>query len=125
MRDWKNVVVEMGPHDNTKLGPQFTGGSNSIRMYWRVLRNAGASARQMLIEAAAKTWNVPANEINTKAGVLSHPSGKTAKYGDMSVKASALAIPKDLKLKEPKDFSIVKIQRKMSKAKNSDRSILV
>lgn len=110
--DWKNVVVEMGPHDNTKLGPQFTGGSNSIRMYWRVLRNAGASARQMLIEAAAKTWNVPANEINTKAGVLSHPSGKTAKYGDMSVKASALAIPKDLKLKEPKDFSIVRNSKK-------------
>ena len=43
--DWKNVVVEMGPHDNVKLGPQFTGGSNSVRMYWAPLRNAGASAR--------------------------------------------------------------------------------
>ena len=50
--DWKNVVVEMGVHDSVKLGPQFTGGSNSIRMYWKPLRNAGASARQMLIEAA-------------------------------------------------------------------------
>ena len=46
--DWKNVVVEMGPHDNAKLGPQFTGGSNSVRMYWKPLREAGAAARQML-----------------------------------------------------------------------------
>ena len=44
--DWKKVVVEMGPHDNVKLGPQFTGGSNSVRMYWKPLREAGAAARQ-------------------------------------------------------------------------------
>src|SRR5688500_18261940 len=50
--DWKKVVVEMGPHDSVKLGPQFTGGSNSVRMYWRPLREAGAAARQMLVEAA-------------------------------------------------------------------------
>ena len=48
--DWKNVIVEMGPHDNVKYGPQFTGGSNSVRMYWKPLRNAGAAARQMLVE---------------------------------------------------------------------------
>lgn len=42
--DWKQVVVEMGPHDNVKLGPQFTGGSNSVRMYWKPLREAGAAA---------------------------------------------------------------------------------
>lgn len=58
--DWKNVVVEMSPHDNVKYGSQFTGGSNSVRMYWQPLRNAGATARQMLIEAAAQTWGVPA-----------------------------------------------------------------
>ncbi len=44
--DWQKVVVEMGPHDNVKLGPQFTGGSNSVRMYWKPLREAGAAARQ-------------------------------------------------------------------------------
>jgi isoquinoline 1-oxidoreductase beta subunit len=54
--DWQKVVVEMGPHDSVKLGPQFTGGSNSIRMYWKPLREAGAAARQMLMEAAAQTW---------------------------------------------------------------------
>jgi isoquinoline 1-oxidoreductase subunit beta len=54
--DWQKVIVEMGPHDNVKLGPQFTGGSNSIRMYWKPLREAGAAARQMLRDAAAQTW---------------------------------------------------------------------
>ena len=42
--DWQKVVVEMGPHDSVKLGPQFTGGSNSVRMYWKPLREAGAAA---------------------------------------------------------------------------------
>ena len=45
--DWQKVVVEMGPHDSVKLGPQFTGGSNSCRMYWKPLREAGAAARLM------------------------------------------------------------------------------
>ena len=110
--DWKNVVVEMGPHDNVKLGPQFTGGSNSVRMYWKPLRNAGAAARQMLIEAAAQTWGVSANEITTKAGELSHSSGKSAKYGEMASKAATVPVPKDLKLKAPKDFSIVSHSKK-------------
>ena len=43
--EWQKVVVEMGPHDTVKLGPQFTGGSNSVRMYWKPLREAGAAAR--------------------------------------------------------------------------------
>jgi isoquinoline 1-oxidoreductase beta subunit len=64
--DWKNVMVEMAPH-NTKLGPQFAGGSNSVRMYWKPLREAGATARYMLLEAAAQTWSVPVEEITTSA----------------------------------------------------------
>src|SRR5207342_3704927 len=70
--DWKNVVVEMGPHDNVKYGPQFVGGSNSMRMYWKPLREAGAAARYMLVESAAQTWGVPAEEVTTKAGILYH-----------------------------------------------------
>lgn len=88
--DWTNVVVEMGPHDNAKLGPQFTGGSNSVRMYWKPLREAGATARQLLRDAAAQTWNVPAEDITTKAGVLHHTSGKSATYGEMAGKAATL-----------------------------------
>ncbi len=110
--DWKNVVVEMGVHDNVKLGPQFTGGSNSIRMYWKPLRNAGAAARQMLIEAAATKWGVSANEISTKAGVLSHSSGKSAKYGEMAAVAATIAVPKDVKLKAVKDFGIISNSKK-------------
>ncbi len=110
--DWKNVVVEMSTHDNVKYGSQFTGGSNSVRAYWKPLRNAGAAARQMLIEAASQTWGVPATEITTKAGVLSHSSGKTAKYGEMAAKATTIVVPKDIKLKAPKDFTIVRNSKK-------------
>lgn len=110
--DWKNVVVEMGPHDNTKLGPQFTGGSNSVRMYWKPLREAGAAARQMLCQAAADTWRVPITEVTTKAGILYHSSGKSAKFGEMATKAATVAVPKGMKLKDPKDFSVVRKSKK-------------
>ena len=110
--DWKNVIVEMAPHDGVKYGFQFTGGSNSVRAYWKPLRTAGASARQMLIEAAAQTWGVNPTEITTKAGVLSHASGKSAKYGEMASKAASLNVPKDVKTKEVKNFSIVSESKK-------------
>src|SRR6187549_754023 len=77
--DWKNVVVEMGPHDNVKLGPQFTGGSNSVRMYWKPLREAGAAARHMLMQAAAETWKVPVEELTTNVGTIVH--SKSMKVG--------------------------------------------
>ncbi len=105
--DWKNVVVEMASHDAVKFGFQFTGGSQSVRSYWKPMRNAGAAARRMLMEAAAQTWGVSVDEIQTKSGILSHPSGKTAKYGDMAAKAATLAVPKDVKLKTAKDFTLV------------------
>ncbi len=105
--DWKNVVVEMAPH-NTKLGPQFTGGSNSVRMYWKPLREAGATARYMLMQAAAQNWNVPVEEITTKASMLYHKkSGKSATYGSVATKAAVLPVPKNVKLKDVNDFKIV------------------
>ncbi len=113
--DWKDVVVEMGPHDNVKLGPQFTGGSNSVRMYWKPLREAGAAARQMLRQAAAETWSVPVEEITTKNGVLLHPDTmKAGKYGEFAEKAATVPVPdaKGIKLKEPGDFSIVRHSKK-------------
>src|SRR6188768_3695147 len=101
--DWKQVVVEMGPHDSVKLGPQFTGGSNSVRMYWKPLREAGAAARNMLMQAAAQTWNVPVEEITTNAGLIVHEkSGKSGTYGSFASKASEIAIPKGVKLKDVK-----------------------
>lgn len=111
--DWTKVVVEMGPHDNTKLGPQFTGGSNSVRMYWKPLRDAGASARQMLKLAAAEAWAVPAEEITTKEGKLYHEkTSKSGTYGEFAAKAAGIPIPKDIKLKEIKDFKVIKQSQK-------------
>ena len=98
--NWEKVIVEMGPHDSVKLGPQFTGGSNSVRMYWKPLREAGAAARQMLMTAAAQTWAVPVEEVTTKAGMIYHQkTGKSGTYGDFASKASAIPIPKGVKLK--------------------------
>jgi len=111
--DWKQVVVEMGPHDSVKLGPQFTGGSNSVRMYWKPLREAGAAAKQMLIEAAAQTWSVPKEEVTAKAGTLHHEkSGKSGTYGSFASKAAAIPVPKGMKLKEAKNFSVVRQSKK-------------
>jgi len=106
--DWKTVIVEMAPHDNAKLGPQFTGGSNSVRMYWKPLREAGATARHMLMEAAAQNWNVDVAEITTSAAMLYHEkSGRSATYGSVASKAATLPVPKNVKLKNVNDFKIV------------------
>lgn len=107
--DWEKVVVEMGPHDSVKLGPQFTGGSNSVRMYWKPLREAGAAARYMLIEAAAKTWGVPVSEVTTRSGKLYHEkSGKSGSYGEFASIAASIPVPKEIKLKDPQDFKIIR-----------------
>ncbi len=110
--DWKDIIVEQAPHNNQLYGRQFTGGSQSVRTYWKPLREAGATARQMLREAAAQTWNVPVEEVMTKAGVLSHSSGKSAKYGDMATKAATLPLPKAVKQKDVKDFKLIRTSRK-------------
>ena len=105
--NWEKVVVEMAPHNN-KLGPQFTGGSNSIRMYWKPLREAGAKARYMLMQAAAETWKVPIEEITTNASMIYHKkSGKSGTYGSFASKAATLPVPKTVKLKNVNDFKIV------------------
>jgi isoquinoline 1-oxidoreductase beta subunit len=111
--DWQKVVVEMGPHDTVKLGPQFTGGSNSVRMYWKPLREAGAAAKHMLMDAAAQTWQVPIEELTTKAGMIHHAkSMKAGTYGEFASKAATLAIPKGIKLKDVKVFNIVRNSKK-------------
>lgn len=105
--DFEKIVVEMGPHDNAKLGPQFAGGSQSVRTYFKPLRIAGAAARQMLTEAAAQTWGVPADQVKASNGTLTS-GNKKATYGEMASKAAGLAIPKDVKLKSPSDFKIIR-----------------
>src|SRR6478672_6145201 len=87
--DWKNVIVEQAdffPEHFDRL--QFTGGSTAMSRAWKPLCTAGATARQMLINAASQSWKVPAREITTEGGVLYHKSsGKKAGYGEMASKA--------------------------------------
>lgn len=111
--DWKNVLVEQADFFPKRFDRQFTGGSQGIRLGWKPLRTAGATARKMLIDAAAKTWNVPAEEITTEAGTLLHKaSGKKAGYGEMASQAAGLTVPTDVVLKTINDFKIIGTSRK-------------
>src|SRR5437899_1370450 len=121
--DWAQVKVEAAPADatrynNLKLGPmQATGGSTSLANSWEQLRRAGATARAMLVEAAAQEWSVPAAEIIVDRGVVSHPpSGRQATFGELASKAAILTPPTQVTLKDPKDFKLVgKVVRRAAK----------
>ncbi|MEM6724265.1 MAG: molybdopterin cofactor-binding domain-containing protein [Bacteroidota bacterium] len=105
---WGNVVVEQAPLNTDLFTRQLAGGSQSIRQGWESLRMAGATARRMLIESAAKTWNVPVEEITTSEGMIYHePSDQSASYGEMAAGAVGLEIPEEIPLKDPKDFKII------------------
>jgi len=111
--DWKKVIVEQADFFPERFDRQFTGGSQGIRQGWKPLRTAGATARQMLVNAAAQAWNVPAEEIATEAGTLYHkPSGKKAGYGEMASLAAGLPVPEEVPLKEIKDFKTIGTSRK-------------
>ncbi len=111
--DWQKVVVEQAPYHPENYGFQFTGGSRGIMSRWEPLRMAGASARQMLRTAAAEAWEVPMEEITTKAGMLFHsPTNKSAGYGAMASAAAKVPVPAEVKLKELKDFTIIGTSRK-------------
>lgn len=117
--DWTKVMVEQAPLDTDNFTRQFIGGSQAIRIGWKVLRTAGATARQLLIHAAAQTWNVPDNEITTEQGFLIHKgSGKKAHYGEMASLAATLPIPEEVKLKEISDFKIIGTSKKNVEVKN-------
>ncbi|RAI88462.1 xanthine dehydrogenase family protein molybdopterin-binding subunit [Algoriphagus yeomjeoni] len=108
--DWKNVFVEQADFYPKRYDRQFTGGSQGIRSGWVPLRTAGATARQLLVNAAAQTWNVPASEITTNAGYLEHKgSGKRVGYGEVASLAGTLDAPdpETVKLKETSDFKII------------------
>jgi isoquinoline 1-oxidoreductase beta subunit len=110
--DWSRVQVAQGDCD-PKYGDMTTGGSMSIRSTWGPLRKAGASARDMLLAAAAQTWNVPKNECSTTGDsmVIHAKTGKKLAYGALATKAAALPVPKDVPLKDPKDYRIVGTKR--------------
>jgi len=109
--DWHRVHVEQAPVDpvynNPIFGMQGTGGSTSVRAFWEPLRRAGATAREMLITAAATTWGVDRSSCHARDGVVHHASGKKLSYGALAVRASQVAVPTDAPLKDPKDFRLL------------------
>ena len=108
--DWKKVRFEHAPADvayaHTVYGIQMTGGSTSTWESFDQLRTAGAMARQMLIAAAAKQWNVPASECRAEKGFVVHGKQKL-RYGQLAAAAAKLPAPAKVKLKDPKDWKLI------------------
>jgi isoquinoline 1-oxidoreductase beta subunit len=107
--DWDRVRIAQGDLD-PKFGFQLAGGSTATPMNYLPMRQVGAGARAMLLEAAAKRWNVPVSGLTTAKGVITNPAtGKTLTYGAVAADAVASTVPDLAKvpLKDPKDFTIV------------------
>ena len=104
--NWESVVVEQAGLDTSIFTRQLAGGSQSIRQGWESLRMAGATARSMLMEAAAQQWNVPVSELSTTDGVIKH-GDKELGYGEVASAASQMKVPEEVELKDPKDFKII------------------
>jgi isoquinoline 1-oxidoreductase beta subunit len=90
-----------------EIGIMVTGGSSSIKDLWLPMRQAGAAARAMLVGAAAQAWHCPASEIGVHSGVLRHPSGRSARFGELAAAAAQLAVPGEIALKDPSRFTLI------------------
>jgi isoquinoline 1-oxidoreductase beta subunit len=126
--DWTKVRVEQAPgnakvYANGMMGVQGTGGSSAISNSWQQLRTAGASARAMLVQAAATKWNVAAGEVTVADGVVRHAaSNRQAGFGDLLADAAKVAPPQTPTLKDPKTFTLIgtdRVRRKDSVAKSN------
>lgn len=117
--DFEKVKVQMGDYDTPRFKSQFTGGSMAMSMTWKPLRTAGATARLMLLQAAANEWNVPVSELKAVKGSIVHTaSNKTATYGHLATAAAKLPLPTDVKLKSTNEFSIIGTPQKNKVGKN-------
>ena len=104
--DWSKVEVVQGVFDK-KYGEQGTGGSTSVRTSWENLRKAGATAREMLLAAAAQTWHVEKSTCRAEKGVVIHaPSKRRLGYGELAAQAAQFPVPESVALKNPRDFRI-------------------
>ena len=105
--DWRKVKVVQAPLDK-KFDRQVTGGSGAIPHSWKRLRTAGATARYLLIAAAAKSWNVDASECTAANSFVIHTkTGNKLSYGELAEEASKITVPADVPLKNRKDFKLI------------------
>ena len=109
--DWKSIESESAPvaavYNHTFFPMQMTGGSTALNSTWMQYRKVGAMARQMLEAAAAQEWQTDAKDCHAKHGYVYGPQGKKLSFGELAVKAAALPVPKDVKLKAAHDFKII------------------
>ena len=107
--DLNQVSIVFAPGNGMKYGSQVTGGSSTIRGSYEKLLHLSASAREMLLEAAAKKWGVPKSECYAEKGnVIHRSSGKKFSYGDLVADASKLEVPKTVTLKDPRDYKVIR-----------------
>ena len=104
---WKNVHVVQGKLDTENFDRQVAGGSQSLRHGWDALRQTGATAKQMLVNAAAARWGVDASQCTVSEGVITSPTGETLGYGDVVAEAAQPEIPENVTLKKPSDYKII------------------
>jgi isoquinoline 1-oxidoreductase beta subunit len=108
--DWADVHIEQAPIDPKVYGRQSAGGSRSTPTGWEAHRHAGATARAMLVTAAAKTWGVPESELTTEKSTVIHAAtGRKLKYGELAEKAAALPVPDDktVHIKSRKEYKLL------------------
>ena len=110
--DWSQMRADHAPsnpelYKNLAFGVQGTGGSSAIANSYEQMRKVGASARAMLVSAAAEEWKVPASEITVENGVIRHASGKEGRFGQFADKAMKFDVPLLPKLKDPSQFKLI------------------
>ena len=105
--DWKKVVVKQANLDAKRYERQLTGGSGAIKHSWERLRKAGATAKQLLVEAAAQKWSVNVSTCKAENGFVISSTGQKLSYGELSEAASKLPIPQEVKLKKTEEFKLI------------------
>jgi isoquinoline 1-oxidoreductase beta subunit len=112
--DLKQVRLEHAPPNEKPYGNPFfggvqaTGGSTAIRAVWQPLRQAGATARTMLVWAAAQRWNVDPASCHAQSGIVFHaPTGRSARYGELAADAARMPVPENVALKRPEEFKLI------------------
>jgi len=104
--DWNDVIVEQAPIDPV-YGRQFAGGSLSVPLTWGPLRHAGATARAMLVAAAAQHWGVEPGELRTRDSKVFDAAGRSLGYGELTEAAARLPVPSKVELKERSEYRLL------------------